>query len=341
MTTLRVLCLRFGSERHGVNRYGRDVAAGLRSGAATEVTEAVGLDPRTSGPGIAARCRTSGAHLVHLHVTEQLFGADPEEAAANLGHLASFVDVPIVTTLHDVPTPDTALDRRRRRFYDVALEQSRRAVVCSRHEQARLGSTRTPVDVVPHLVPPSPRPATRRHDDRVAVLGFLYPGKGHESVIAACAASSAGAPPPFLAIGEAAARHPELPEQLVALGREVGVDVTVTGWVADGALPARLAEAACPVVPNHGVSASGSLATWVGAGRRPLVAAGPYAAEFAKRAPGCVHLYEPGAGPDELAAAIRRSMADPASTHVAGPPAALSPERIGAAHRTLFAEVAR
>jgi hypothetical protein len=349
VTTLRILALRFGDERHGVNRYGHDLALALGSLDGTEVSVASSLDPAAVGPDTAAVVRAHRPHVVHLHVTEQLFGADPEQAAERLAQLAASTTAPIVSTLHDVPTAGTALDRRRRRAYDAALALSERVIVSSCHERARLGPTAAAVAVIPLLVPPRPAPAAGVGapacvaGGEVAVLGYLYPGKGHEHVLAACAAAALdGSPaPPLVALGTAAPRHPELPAELEAAGRRAGVEVTVTGWIPDAELWSRLDRAACPVVPNHGVSASASLATWVGAGRRPLVAAGPYAEEFAVLAPGSVVLYPPQAGPVELGAAIRRALADPATTRADRPPVALAPGRIAAQHRALFAEVAR
>jgi hypothetical protein len=89
--------------------------------------------------------------------------------------------------------------------------------------------------------------------------------------------------------------------------------VDVTGFVPEDDLIARCRAVAVPVVAHRHFSASGSLATWIAAGRRPLVADGRYPREMAALRPGTVHLV----APDRLSEAIGRALADPASTWLA------------------------
>jgi hypothetical protein len=90
------------------------------------------------------------------------------------------------------------------------------------------------------------------------------------------------------------------------------------------------------VTAHRNVSASGSLNSWIAAGRRPLVRDGSYAREMAALRPGTLSLFDDATLVPRLDAALHR----PTSTWTA-PGADLGP-RIGetaAAYRTWWASV--
>ncbi len=89
--------------------------------------------------------------------------------------------------------------------------------------------------------------------------------------------------------------------------------MTTTGFVADAELAGRLWAAGVPVAPNRRVAASGSVATWVAHGRRPLIPDSPYSRELAEAWPGAVAVYDADR-PGALRSAIADALADPAST---------------------------
>ena len=90
----------------------------------------------------------------------------------------------------------------------------------------------------------------------------------------------------------------------------------LSGYVPDEDLPGLLRSAVLPVAPHEHLSASGSINTWIGAGRRPLVPRSGYALELLERAPGCVWLY------DDLRTALRQAWAARAA---AGEPDSIPP----------------
>jgi hypothetical protein len=104
----------------------------------------------------------------------------------------------------------------------------------------------------------------------------------------------------------------------------------VTGSLSDAGLAAAAAAVTVPLAPALRVSASGSLATWLGCGRRPAAARGAYTAEVAARHPGAVDLYDDDAGLDAL---VDRGLADPSSTRRS--PGAPEPD-VGALHADLY-----
>ncbi|SFA52211.1 Glycosyl transferase 4-like domain-containing protein [Rhodococcoides kroppenstedtii] len=270
----------------------------------------------------------STSDVVHLHVTDRLFGSPADRAAEAVSEVVAAVRATgarVVITLHDVPQPSdgrsfevrTAAYRRIAELADVV-------VVSSDHERlllAEVGIEHASLQVIPLPVatgradqPTAPGPAT------VGVLGFLYPGKGHVEVAAALPPGAE-----FVALGRPSPGHEDLVDDL----RAVSPSARVTGYVADDDLPAALHAVTVPVAHHRHLSASGSIVTWIEHGRRPLVVAGRYTREFEARSPGTVTIYEEG----DLAEAVARAAADPASTWIdAGVLAHPTADEVGAAH---------
>lgn len=172
----------------------------------------------------------------------------------------------------------------------------------------------------------------------VVVLGHLYPGKGHAEAIAALAAvrgeavargeSLEGLPHRVTALGPVAAGHDDLVARLAQAAADRGVAFRVTGFVPDEQLPAALAAAAVPFAAHRNVSASGSLAAWMGHGRRCIVPEGTYVEEMDALRPGTLHVARPGEDDDAVTAALTRALAaavaEPALTWLA-PEVCLAP----------------
>jgi glycosyltransferase involved in cell wall biosynthesis len=189
---------------------------------------------------------------------------------------------------------------RRAAAYRRVVVAARGVACCSEHEASLLREHVHPAAraaVVPHAVTPLPLAERPAPDGSVALLGFVYPGKGHREVIDAVAALQD--PPPVVALGKASAGHEADVDALRRHAEDVGVDFAVTGYLGDDQLLHRLRSASVPVAAHRHVSASGSIATWIAAGRRPLVADGRYTREVDALRPGCVTRFT------DLADAIR------------------------------------
>jgi hypothetical protein len=261
--------------------------------------------------GLATALRGVPAGVVHAHVTDRLFGRSPEEAADVLVEFAAGRD--LVVSLHDLPqTSDGARNLPRRSLaYRRVAEAARHVVVASRHEERLLRAcgADVPCTVVPLPVPDlAHAPAEDRAAPlrTVAVLGYLYPGKGHEQVLAALDALPPGVG--LTAVGRPSEGHEDLVAALQARARAVGRTCEVTGYVPDADLPAVLRSPVLPVAPHEHLSASGSINAWTGAGRRPLVPRSDYVTELEDRTPGALWVYD---GPDGLGAALARAWAQP------------------------------
>ena len=321
--------LLLGPDTHGVTRYAGEVADAARAPVVRDVAELV--------PGAA----------VHLHLTDRLLGRDPRDAAAAVEQLARRVRLTV--TLHDVPQPtDGPVFAARAEAYGRIVRASRAWATNSWHEHALVdrwiaaGARGT---VIPLPVHATPRPSGPSRavaglvpaEPVVGVFGFVYPGKGHRQVVRAVAAlRRAGTMASVRVLGDAAPGHADEVEALVRTSRERGVPVEVTGRVAEDDLVRALRDVSVGVTAHRNVSASGSLNSWIAAGRRPLVRDGSYAREMAALRPGTLNLFDDATLVPCLDAALRRSTSTWTS-----PSADLGPrlEETAAAYRAWWASV--
>ncbi|MFZ7087462.1 hypothetical protein [Curtobacterium sp. RRHDQ10] len=298
---------------HGVAVLARQVAAA--------VTRVVGAD--VSVP-LAALEGPNPPPRAHLHFTDRLWAGSPEEAADRIEAVARRTAVTV--TLHDLPQPSDGARNlpRRADCYARVVAAADGVVVNSRHEAALLVEHTVPdhasdVGVIPLPVSPAPRTGHRpRPRADVAVLGFFYPGKGHAEVVDAVVSLRAAVADDrdglgVTVLGRPSAGHEDELAALVTDAARRGVAVEVTGWLDDDDLIARARHVGVPAATHRHVSASGSIATWVEAGRRPLVPTTRYSTEMAALRPGTLTLVEDG----DLAPAIARALEDPASTWIA------------------------
>ena len=166
-----------GQPEHGVSTYARHLAESVR--AAYPTTEL--LSPRGA----------PGADWVHLHFTDRLWGADAASAAAAVEALAERHRVTV--TLHDVPQPSDLRHLSRRAESYRRVVRAATGVVCNSHHEAELLRRFTASDAAPSVIPlpvapAHPFAAPERLEPVVAILGFYYPGKGHDRAVAAVAA---------------------------------------------------------------------------------------------------------------------------------------------------------
>lgn len=276
----------------------------------------------------------SGAELTHAQFTDNLYGPDVAAAADAFVAWSVRAPRPLLVTLHDVPgaDPDPARDRRRTAGYARVAAACDAVVVSARHEAAKVarfaGRAAEVIDL-PVLRWPAGGAAPPWADrPTLAVLGFVYPGKGHADVIDAAARRPD--PPRVVAAGGVSPGHDPLLDGLRGRAARRGVEFVVTGPLSDIELAAAARAVTVPWVANARVSASGTLSTWLGCGRRPLVARGEYALEVARRSPRALRLYQ---GDEDLDAALGAALADPSVTRLDGRPA--WPDA-GLAHAALY-----
>ncbi len=312
---------------HGVAAYARDIAARVAA-----------LDARARVVDLDGLATLPAGTPVHAHVTDRLWGASPEEATTAVTALAA--RHPLTVTLHDVPqASDGERNRpRRRAFYRAVVEAARGVAVNSRHERELLieeGVWDGPVAVIPLPVAATPAPAPAPvGDGSVGVLGFFYPGKGHDEALTAAALAGV---PRVTVLGRASDGHADDLAAFVRRGADAGVDVEVTGWLDDTAMAARARAVAVPVIAHRHISASGSLASWIGWGRAPLAVRNRYVDEMAALRPGTLR---PVADAD-LAAEVAAALAEPRRTWHGIHPLPFGPDDAARAYRDWWAELDR
>lgn len=286
---MRVLAVVPGPVRHGVVVHGVAVARAVHADVVRDLSPV-------------------SADVVHVQFTDALFGPDITSAATAFERWRAKVDAPVVVTLHDVPggDADRARDERRTAGYRRVVGAVDAVVVSAEHEAARLGHLTVPWVVplpVPRLAAPGPVPDWAGVPS-VGVLGFVYPGKGHDVALEAAAATGVR----LVAAGGPSPGHETLVEALQRRAAALGVDLHVTGGLDEADLHAAARAVTVPLAAYRTLGASGSLATWHAAVRRPVVSPGDYARELDRRWPGCVRLA------DDLASAVAQALDEPRST---------------------------
>ncbi len=283
--------------------------------------------------------------VAHVHFTDRLFGADCDAAAEAYVELAERLGerrTRLAVTLHDLPIDpdDPGRYQRRARAYARVVAATTAAVIVSSAYEGELLAAFCPGAhpvVIPLPIDPPPAAVTAAKVEPsadVTVFGYLYPGKGHRAALEAIATL----PPEvgLTVLGRVADGHADLAEDLRARAAALNRRVTITGWLDDASVPLRLRAAGIPLVGHERMSASGSIGSWLSAGRRPLVPDVPYTRELAERCPGAVTTYPPSVA--GLAAALTCAAADPARTWLA-PDVTLGPssDAVAVAYRDAVA----
>ncbi len=265
--------------------------------------------------------------LTHVAFTDALFGLDIASATSAFELWASTAPRPLVVTLHDVPgvDPDRDRDARRAAGYRRVCAAADAVVVCSQIEADRLAPRPLVIPLpVEALAAPGPAPWWADRPS-VGVLGFVYPGKGHDRAIDAAAGTGAR----VVAIGAASPGHDGLLDALTDRARTAGVELVVTGSLDEADLHAAARAVTVPVAAYATTGSSGSLLTWLAAGRRPVTTPSPYAAELTRHHPGALLLT------DDLAASVTQALADPDSTRSAVTVSTTGSD-VGEAHLALY-----
>ncbi|WNV87604.1 hypothetical protein [Umezawaea sp. Da 62-37] len=284
--------------------------------------------------------------LTHAHFTDALFGSTIEEAARAYRKWAEGARRPLVLTVHDVPDPHghSRRDRVRCAGYAAVIEASDAVVVSAEHEARKIteltGKSPHHIDLP---LPPEPAPAPAASpagaSSSLVLLGYLYPGKGHDDAIDLAAdvgRDRAAGAPAVIAAGTTSTGHRDLEDHLRERAQRRQVPLTITGYLTDARFASVAAAAGVPLVLNRDVSASGSLLSWLSCRRRPIVWAGPYSTEIEHRYPGNLLLAE---GKPELIEYVSRALEDTGMTRLARRPRW---QDTGAEHVALYrSELAR
>ncbi|MET2011218.1 hypothetical protein ABXJ56_06675 [Microbacterium chocolatum] len=284
---------------HGVAVHGRAFAQAV-----------IAADPRIEVRGRGDLTGLPPGVPIHAQFTDRLWADSLEEALAAFEAVAD--RHPISVTLHDVPQESDGERNlpRRRAVYAAVAARARGVVVNSAHERALLAEHDVwdgPVAVIPLPVGAPVSGERPEPDGSVGILGYFYPGKGHDE--AAEAAVRAGVTR-LTVLGRASDGHADDLAAFVARAAGRGLSVEVTGWLDDDAMAARCRTVSVPVIAHRHVSASGSLSSWIAWGRRPLAVENRYIREMATLRPGTIAV----TAAEDLAGGIRAARDRSATT---------------------------
>ena len=138
----------------------------------------------------------------------------------------------------------------------------------------------------------------------VTLLGFVYGRKGHRYAVEAVP----HLPEDVVMVyaGGPVAGRSFVHDLALAKAEELGLGdrFRITGYLSEEELETWIAATHLAILPFTDLSASGSMSSWIAAGKPMLVSDLPSVREYEPRAPGALHLFSPPE-PLPLAAAIR------------------------------------
>ena len=284
-----VLHVLFGDPTDGVHIYAERTAqvrsdSGRRSTVLPSGTEVSG---------------TVGHDAVHVHVTDRIVESDPARWAQLL-HAVRVAGVALVVTLHDLPQRAEGSDRYQRRAVAARSIASLAHLVCvsSEHERQCAAAIGIPASTVPHpIFAPSTTITTgtlQRRRRSLTVAGFVHPGKGVLELVDAigCVGGTELDGWHLRLVGDVVPRHRDHLHDIVSSCRRNGLPVVHTGPVDDRRWLQELTSAGVAICSHRHMSASGSVLSWIAAGRRPLVSDTAFARELEAERAGAVRIVD-------------------------------------------------
>jgi glycosyltransferase involved in cell wall biosynthesis len=316
--------LHLGRPESGVRRYGQLIADEARSHAGLTITEVeAGRVDQSSTQLAEVTAGLADCDVVMLQWNRRGWGKRGRSLPRLMRFRRAYKGA-LVVTLHDV----FAREGLRERHLEPDVWSLRwlgrtadRIVVHSQIEVERLRGI-VPVDrmrVIPHFVeqrelPLSPVEARARlglsNRRIVTLLGFVYGRKGHRYAVDAV---------PFMPddavmvyAGGPVAGRSFVYDLATSRAEELGLGdrFRITGYLSDEELETWIAATHLAILPFTDLSASGSLSSWISAGKPMLVSDLPGFREYARRVPGSLNFFGP-TEPWPLGSAINELLARP------------------------------
>ena len=299
--------LHLGRTESGVRRYGQLIAAEARARDDLAIVEAeAGRVDESSSQLAQVAAALAGCDVVLMQWNRRGWGKHGSSLLRLMRFRRAYRGA-LVVTLHDVFDRDGL--RQRHLQPDVWSlrwlgRTADRVVVHSQIEVERLRGI-IPMDkmrVVPHYVEhrqlelsPDEPPASLGVKDRrvVTLLGFVYGRKGHRYAVEAV---------PFMpddavmvyAGGPVAGRSYVYDLALSkAQELDLGDRFRITGYLSDEEMATWISATHLAILPFTDLSASGSLSSWISAGKPMLVSDLPGFREYGRRVPGALNFFGP------------------------------------------------
>ncbi|MFV2061889.1 MAG: glycosyltransferase [Chloroflexota bacterium] len=299
--------LHLGRPESGVRRYGQLIADEARKHPKLSVQEVeAGRVDQQSGRLAEVAAELSESQVVLLQWNRRGWGKHGRSLPRLMRFRRAYRGA-LIVTLHDV------FGRRglRQRYLQPDVWSLRwlgrtadRIVVHSQIEVERLRGI-IPVDrirVVPHFVerrtlPLGPEEARAKlglADRRiVTLLGFVYGRKGHRYAVEAVPFMPDDAV--MIYAGGPVAGRSFVYDLTMSKAEELklGDRFRITGYLSDEELETWIAATNLAILPFTDLSASGSMSSWIAAGKPMLVSDLPGFREYARRVPGALNFFGP------------------------------------------------
>jgi glycosyltransferase involved in cell wall biosynthesis len=316
--------LHLGRAESGVRRYGQLIADEARTREGVEIIEVeAGRVDESSAQLARVAAELADRDVVIMQWNRRGWGKHGRSLPRLMRFRRAFRGA-LVVTLHDV------FDREglRQRHLQPDVWSLRwlgrtadRIVVHSQIEVERLRGI-VPMDkirVIPHFVerrqltltPEEARAKLGLSGRRVVtLLGFVYGRKGHRYAVEAV---------PFMPddavmvyAGGPVAGRSFVHDLALSKAEELGLGdrFRITGYLDDDAWETWIAATHLAILPFTDLSASGSLSSWISAGKPMLVSDLPGLREYGRRVPGALHFFGPPE-PWPLGSAISELLAQP------------------------------
>ena len=299
--------LHLGRTESGVRRYGQLIAAEARARDDLAIVEAeAGRVDESSSQLAQVAAALAGCDVVLMQWNRRGWGKHGSSLLRLMRFRRAYRGA-LVVTLHDVFDRDGL--RQRHLQPDVWSlrwlgRTADRVVVHSQIEVERLRGI-IPMDkmrVVPHFVehrqlelsPDEARARLGLSDRRVVtLLGFVYGRKGHRYAVEAV---------PFMPddavmvyAGGPVAGRSYVYDLALSKAQELnlGDRFRITGYLSDEEMATWISATHLAILPFTDLSASGSLSSWISAGKPMLVSDLPGFREYGRRVPGALNFFGP------------------------------------------------
>jgi len=316
--------LHLGRAESGVRRYGQLIADEARIQTDLDITEVeAGRVDQSSEQLAEVTAGLADCDAVLMQWNRRGWGKNGRSLPRLMRFRRAYKGA-LVVTLHDV-FDRTGLRQRHLQPDVWSLRwlgrTADRIVAHSQIEVERLRGI-IPVDkirVIPHFVerrelaltPEEARAKLGLSDRRVVtLLGFVYGRKGHRYAVEAV---------PFMPddaimvyAGGPVEGRSFVHDLALSKAQELGLGdrFRITGYLSDEELATWMAATHLAILPFTDLSASGSLSSWISAGKPMLVSDLPGTREYGRRVPGALHFFGP-TEPFPLGSAIRELLAKP------------------------------
>ena len=300
---MRIGYLHLGNQKHGVVRFGKQIASGLKQSANIHVYE-WSLDEWHSSV-IKSINNIDILHCLYIAQVYSSIWGRLFHQNSNLNELFNLVKIPVVFTIHDIYRPGYIAEANLFKFSDwlkmqiapqrfalkKIIDNASNIIVNSEEEATRLiqlNSTKSPC-IVHHNIEQRELKESKinaklhlglENKKIILILGYIHPRKGHDLVIEAMRYL----PKEYYLIvaGDAVLSQRDYKNTLIDSINTFALSdrVRITGYLTDSDLEIVLTATDLAVVPCRNVSASGSLNTVISAGIPVIAADLPFFHEY-------------------------------------------------------------